>query len=560
MRSSRRIVNRRDLLAGAASSGALALLAASPKGRGLATIERLGSVSPQITSTLNVAWPVDPPNLDPQTQPNAATSSLACAVMNGLLKFQLDADPQVGFQHTLEPDLAAMWETVDFVTWVLHLRPDASFMPIPPVNGHAIEAEDVRASFERASRAARSEHRAVAAMFNASVIETPDPQTVVFHLPSPYAPLSYFLASVPDGLILPREALAGAFDPNTQMIGSGPFYLSSSVPGVAVVLQRNAGYFEQGIPYLDGVRQAIIPTEDEQVAQFTAGNLDLIRVSQQAMMTAVTQNPAAQVIRAIDDANYALFFQLGAPNLPFADIRLRRAVSESLDRMSIAQALYAGSYDLPFAVNLTMGPSALHWNDLDANVQQLYTYDLSDATQLLRASGYEGLAVKLAYPAGTFGPQFDAMAQMIADDLAALNWTVTLTPIDYLQDYLGDGGGYRYGNIPSDTMLLGQIHAFTNVDQYLFDVYHSQSTSNIERLSDPMLDAMIDQARAAPPPQLSQQSYLDAQQYLASKLYSVGGLPIGYRYAMLQTYVQNFAYSPEAAGVGRSWYTLSVGS
>lgn len=564
-----RKLDRRRFLAGAAGAGAALLVGTgvgrrTPRWRGSGRVapaigpgvERLGYGGPQTNNSLNVAWPVAPPGLDPQATPSSATTSFACAAMSNLLRFRLDTDPQVSFQHRIEPDLAARWESPDGMTWIFHLRTDASFMPIPPVNGHAVESEDVRASFTRAAGDAQSQRRGVAPMFNASVIDTPDRQTAIFRLPRPYAPILSFLASVPEGFILPREALAGTYDPGKQMIGSGPFYLNSYLPGVAVVLGRSGGYFEQGLPYLDRVRQAVFSTDDEQVAQFTAGSLDMIRVGQGAMSTAVATNPAAQVTAAISDANDAIFVQLGDPRSPFQDIRLRRAVSESIDRSAIGLVLYDAEYDLPFAVNLTIGPSALHWDDLDAGLQRLYTYDPADAALLLRASGYEGSAVRLAYPKGAFGPEFDAMAQMIAVMLSALNWTVTLTPIDYVNDYLGGGSGYRYGNIPTDMMLLGRIHPYTNVDQCLFDVYSRRSPGNVEHVQDPAFEAQLDQARVLFDVVQMRPGYLDIQRYLADKAYAVGGLPVGYSYTIVQPYVQGWAHAAESYGVGGTWRTI----
>lgn len=105
-------------------------------------------------------------------------------------------------------------------------------------------------------------------------------------------------------------------------------------------------------------------------------------------------------------------------------------------------------------------------------------------------------------------------------------------------------------------MLLAPIYPSQNVDQYLFEYY--QSPDNAEQLQDPQLDAMIAGARTQPDPESMRQSCLDVQRYLAGRLYAVGGLPVGYRYTLLQPWVQSYDLSPEAYGVGRAWRTLQL--
>ncbi|HTE84412.1 MAG TPA: ABC transporter substrate-binding protein, partial [Dehalococcoidia bacterium] len=474
-----RTSGRRQFIARAAQASAAASLAAWLPSRASA----LRGSSDVADNTLTLAWEAVPPSFDTQANPDPATTSFACAVMSGLLRFRLDPDPEVSARHALEPDLAASWEAPDASHWILHLRPDATFQSIPPVNGRPVESEDVRASFTRQAGIAQSQNRAVAAMFDAPAIDTPDPQTVIFRLPRPYAPLAQFLASVPEGLVFPREALAGAYDPAVQMIGSGPFYLGSYVGGVGETLRRNAGYFDQGLPYLDGVQQKINPDEASRRAQFTAGNLDVVRVGESSLATITAANPNAQVVKAISDRNYAIFFQLGPGPPLFLDARLRQAVSEAIDRDAIGQAIYAGQYQLAFGANLSMGSAALRSGDLNPRVQRAHTFDPADAAMLLRAAGYGygQLDLTLAYPSGAFGAEFDTMAKMIGDMLAAVFGNVTLLPIDYTRDYLGGGSGYRYGNFPRDTLVLGSVYPYQTVDQYVVENYrapHSPSTAD----------------------------------------------------------------------------------
>lgn len=576
MDEKRHTLSRRGLLGLAVSAGSAAYWAArrkpgrvgAPSWAGAASaspgasrqIERLDQTGPQSGGTFTTYWPSNPPSMDPQADPVGATTSFACAAMSSLLRFQLTPDPQTGSNHVVVPELASRWETPDFINWIMHLNPNARFLGAPPVNGRAVESEDVKETFARGASAPWSPNREVVAAIDASQVDTPDAQTVQFRLPRPYTPLFQLLASVPDSLIFPREALSGSYNVAGLIIGSGPFYLASYTPDIGVVLRRNPQYFESGLPYIDTVRQVIAPGRDDQLAQFTAGNLDVLRVGPSDLAAATASNPSAQVIQGSGEDNYVIYFRLDGQS-PYIDGRLRRAVSEAIDRDAIGTALYGGQYELGFAVSPIMGQQALSFDQLDSSAQQYYSFNPADATQLLQAAGYpNGLEAKLAYPAGAFGPEFDALAQMIFDMLSALGLNLTLVPLDYTDDYLGGGNGYAYGNFQADTMLLTRVHPFSTVDEYCYVPYYSKSAGNIEhiddsRVSDP-LDVMIDQARAVADPRLSAQPYLDIQKRLAEKMYAVGGLPVGYTYTLTQPWVQNYPYVPEAASIGRAWRTL----
>jgi len=513
--------------------------------------------TPKSGGTFTAYWNANPPSLDPMFFATGATTSFACAAMSSLFRYKLGPDPQVSLNHDLENELALSAEEQDAATWTIKLRSDARFHNLPPVNGHPLVAEDVKATFVRAVTSPQNPNRGLLSMVDPDKIETPAPDTIVFKLSYPYAPLANLLGSVQYGLIFPREVLSGGYDPAKQVIGSGPFVFDSYTPDVAVVLKRNPEYFENGLPHVDGVRHAIIPNIAQQEAQFAGGNLDTLITAQNDLDTVTKSNPNARVITAVGGAGAkAVYFQLGDPASPFQDVRLRRAVSMAIDREAIGKALYGNKYALSFAVLLSMGKWALQANQLDAGVQQYYTFNLAQAKQLVEQAGGASLNLRFMYPAGAFTPDFDTLAQTVFSMLSALPWKITLVPIDYNKDYLGGGKGYLYGYFPVDTLLFGGINPFTETDQYLYGGYHSKSVNNRERLNDPALDALIDKARGTVDVEARRQTYLDAQRRIADQMYAVMGLPAGNSYQLVQARAQNFDYVPETNGGGRAWSTV----
>src|SRR5207244_5657973 len=86
-------------------------------------------------------------------------------------------------------------------------------------------------------------NRSVFDMIDADQIQTPDPQTVVLRLKYPYAPFRSLLAAPAYSWIVPREAMAGAYDPSRTVIGSGPFILENAQPDIAYTYRRNPEWF-----------------------------------------------------------------------------------------------------------------------------------------------------------------------------------------------------------------------------------------------------------------------------------------------------------------------------
>jgi len=543
------------------ASGTALLLAACGRGKRQSTATlpagQGADGAPERGGTFSTYWNANPPSLDPQFFATGATTSFACAAMSGLFRFKLGPDPQIGLNHELEKELALSAESPDAATWTIKLRTDANFHNLPPVNGHPLQAEDVKATFTRAVTSPQNPNRGVLGMVDPDRIETPAPDTVVFKLKYPYAPFANLLGSVQYGLIFPREVLSGGYDPSKQIIGSGPFVFDSYTPDVALVLKRNPDYFEKGLPYVDGVRHAIIPNTAQQAAQFTGGNLDTVITAQNDLDTATKSNPNARLIKALaSGSGKAVYFQLGEPGSPFQDVRMRRAVSMAIDRDAIGKSIYANQYELGFSVQLLMGKWGLRQSQLDASAQQYYKFNLPEAKKLVEQAGGSGLNLRFAYPAGAFTPDFETLAQTVFSMLSALPWKMTLVAIDYNKDYLAGGKGYLYGYFPTDTVVFGGINTFTETDQYLYGYYHSQSLTNQEHVHDPSLDALIDKARSTIDVEARRQAYLEAQKYIAEKMYEVSGLPAGYTYTLVQPHVRNFSYVPETNSNGRTWSTL----
>jgi peptide/nickel transport system substrate-binding protein len=454
-------------------------------------------------------------------------------------------------------DLALQSESPDAVTWTFKLRPQAKFHDVPPVNGHEVEAEDVKATFVRALTSPANPTRGTLNMIDPNQIETPASDTVVFKLRYPYAPLPNLLATPSYSEIFPREALSGGYDPSKQIIGSGPFVFESYTPDVALILKRNPDYYEKGLPYVDEVRMPIIVGGATNLAQFTTGNLDFLEPLDTDLETAKKSNPTAKVITVPGGSPNAYFYELGDPNSPFQDIRLRQAVSMAVDRNALQAVECTTPCQPVFSVPLAMGKWALRTDQLDQNTRQYYTFNLAHAKQLLQEAGDDDLQVSLVYPTNyTAAADRAKLGGAIYNMLKALPWKITLLPIDYQKEYLNGGKGMYYGNYPGNYLVSGGGTPQSETDLFLFNYYDSSSTSSITRLKDPTVDSMIQKARSTLDADSRRTAYLDVQKYLVEKAYTLAGLPISNVDMLVQPRVQNFNYAINHGDYGYSWARL----
>ena len=202
-------------------------------------------------------------------------------------------------------------------------------------------------------------------------------------------------------------------------------------------------YFVKGQPYPDGFKIAIVPDPSQQLAQFTAGNLDEIGATITQQFTAFDvdpvqkQNPKAATVRSNYGIPNAILFQLGDSKSPFLDIRVRQAFSMAIDRDVIGRTVRGGQSEQVVHVPAYMGKWSLKIQDLDQSTQAFYKYDPGESKKLLEAAGATDLQLKLTW-ANSFGtPPFTKQAETIGNFLGAVGIKSTLfVVVDFNKDYI----------------------------------------------------------------------------------------------------------------------------
>jgi peptide/nickel transport system substrate-binding protein len=557
-------IGRRRVLAGGAGLAALSVAGCStqtkPGGASPSGSQGGAQETPKAGGIFNGTIPFNTP-LDPQKVSAQPQRSVA-GVYSRLFAFKSGVDPKVINNHDIEPDLGLTVESPDALTWTVKLRNDAKFTNTAPVNGHAVEAEDVKASFNRIlDPATSSPNRAQIGMMDAAQITTPDKNTVVFKLKFPYAPFNKTLASPAYSLILPREA--GTYDPAKLVIGSGPFTLESAQPDVAYTYKKNPDWFQKGRPYVDGMKIAVVPETAQQLAQFTAGNTDELRdLAIDDLEAAKQRNPKATLIKTANGTPNPVFWQLGDPSSVFQDVRVRRAFSMAIDRDTLGKVAYNGDAVSTVFIPLYMGKWSMTVADLPQDVQQWYKFNPNESKKLLDAAGANNLQLRFAMVVNGPGgfaptPQYKKLVETISNMLNGVGVKTNIVTIDYNKDYVDAGKGSSQGYYDKDMIIFGGFSPYTESDEWLYSYFHSKSVNSHTNVKDPQLDAMIDKERTVVNDDERLKSVKDIQKYVADKMYQLS--TVGpYFYQMVQPKVRGYAYSDSLGYMTESYSKLWI--
>jgi ABC-type transport system substrate-binding protein len=163
-------VSRRRLIRRAAGGGLVVttagVLACSRASRpGTATPGVTATGTPQPGGTYNGQIGTGG-TLDPQAISRPPGDLVASCVMSRLFRYKTGPTPETITNHDVEPDLALSAESPDAVAWTFKLRPNATFHNVAPVNGHAVQAEDVKSTIARALSLTQNPNRGALGMID----------------------------------------------------------------------------------------------------------------------------------------------------------------------------------------------------------------------------------------------------------------------------------------------------------------------------------------------------------------------------------------------------------
>jgi peptide/nickel transport system substrate-binding protein len=340
---------------------------------------------PQAGGTLRTIVSGIDPNLDPHR--SIASARAWHWSHNFLLRFGA-YPPNVGLP---EPDLAAAMPEIvgDGTVITFKLRPDAKWQNKAPTGGRAVNAEDVKATFDRIRTLGPKSPRS-GNYTNVDSITVVDPTTVQFKLKSPQADLLSAMADQYD-VIIPRELAdrgEDAVKTVPDVVGSGPYELVTYEAGQRFTMKkRSDGYWKQNTAWFEGWDCVNQPDFQQQANALRANQTDVSPTLPYDLAKTFESDQNFNVTRALSLTRHVLFLNQSRDR--FRDPRVRLALSRAIDRQGMFDAVYGGT-GKPGG---PMAPAIDAWALPDAELAKLPGYgkredELREAKQLLTAAGY----------------------------------------------------------------------------------------------------------------------------------------------------------------------------
>jgi peptide/nickel transport system substrate-binding protein/oligopeptide transport system substrate-binding protein len=461
------------------------VLAQGVHGNAIWAQDREPTTSPKYGGTYRRPLGNNPSTLDPALLADTYSTAVAQQIFDGLVQYDGTL--------TIVPAIAQTWKaTRDGLKWTFSLRKGVKFH-----NGREVVADDVVYSFTRIldpktnSRAAERflkikgakefvEGRAK----TVQGLRAPDRYTVEIELSEASAP---FVATLAIGYakIIPREVveeLGTAF--GNRPVGTGPFKFSHWKKDEEIILEANPDYFS-GRPFLDRLEYRVYPGTpmDKMLATFENGDLE------------DTLIPAGDLQRLADGRRYQFvsrpilgvrFFGFNTTYGPLANRLVRHAFAYAIDREAMAREIQKDRYK-PGSGFLPPGT---------------YGYDPQFRPYPFEPERAKALLVKAGYPGGKGLPVFQLWSSVKPPDVErehqAIKSYLANVGVQLELHYNTNWPEFKAATQDGKYQIFrwGWVADVPEPDNFLYNLFHSQGSTNLTRYQNPRVDRLLDRARA----------------------------------------------------------------
>ncbi|MDE9444061.1 peptide ABC transporter substrate-binding protein [Xenorhabdus bovienii] len=331
----------------------------------------------------------EPASLDPIKSFGLTEAQVLRDLLEGLVNQDVYGEPI--------PGVAIDWKTTDNQTWVFTLRQNARWS-----NGDKVTASDFVYSWRRlvnpANASSFSWFAALSGIQNAQEIidgklpseklgvEAIDPYTLKVSLdrPVPYFPnmtTNFSLYPVHKQGI---EEYGNDWTRVGHLVGNGAFMLTGRVVNEKIVLTPNPYYWDHKSTVLKKVTFLPINQESHATKRYLAGDLDITESFPKNMYQKLLRDIPGEVFTPDQLGTY--YYAFNTQRAPTNDIRVRRALSMTIDRKLIAGKIL-GTGEKPawrFTPDVTAGFQP------EKSRQEILTQQELDnqARTLLKEAGY----------------------------------------------------------------------------------------------------------------------------------------------------------------------------
>lgn len=273
---------------------------------------------------LIMALASNPTQLDPRFAVDAFSEKIGGLVFGSLLR----RNPA----GLLEPEIAQSLLQPDPLTLVVTLKPGQYFS-----DGRQLTAADVKATFDFVRTPENGAPRQ-GSLKAITAIETPNPQTVIFHLSRPYAPFreTLTLGILPEALARQKSPAAGHLD---ALVGSGPYTLTHLVRDERVTLEANP--YHQPAPATPRLTFKIVPDASVRALELLHGSVDLLQNDLPAYLVSwLAAQPGIREAR--HTSTMTRYLTLNPQSPPLNQGLVRKAIAHAIDPSTLVRTRLRG--------------------------------------------------------------------------------------------------------------------------------------------------------------------------------------------------------------------------
>jgi len=319
---------------------------------------------------------------------------------------------------------------------------------------------------------------------------------------------------------VPQWAIEEGGDSWTEIeyiASNGPFALKEWAHEASITIVKNPFW-----PGTDSIPQASIDEvvfkfleSTAQFDEYQAGSMDAISLPlEQIDFVKADPTLSAEYVVGTNPCTYYLGFD--NTEEPLTNVHLRRALSLAIDRESIVTNVTRGGQipaqwfarpGLTAAPSLELNPDVGIQFDPEAAKAE---FDLALAD--LGATA-DGLQLTLSYnDSSNHGAIMQAIQQMWTDTLGL---TVQLTPLD---------PSTYFGSISEDAPMIyrsGWCQDYSDANNFLYDVFYSQSSQNDVGFANEAYDALVEEARLESDVDARRALYVQAEEILVDEVAAI---------------------------------------
>ncbi len=256
---------------------------------------------------------------------------------------------------TIVPDLAHSWEIAkDGRTYTFHLREGVQWH-----DGTDFSAADVKATFDRIAKPPSGVSIPRSSLFKAvSEINARDKKTIEFKLDAPRS-VNFMMSAFASGwnTIFSKKTLEENGYNLRKVLnipGTGPYKTQRRVENEIWVMEKNANYWNKGLPYLDGIEfYHLLPFSPELGSAVLSGRVDYTRANDPVTARKAAATPGMSTARFYQSVIHATW--INNKRKPLDDPRVRRALHLIFEKQLLVDVvkdvspLMMGGFIYPFS-------------------------------------------------------------------------------------------------------------------------------------------------------------------------------------------------------------------